>query len=156
LYNANQAICTLKRNSAIKDIDPSVLDASSTKWDSVSAVSEQPFNSTLLDDNGQRHLKHIWNPYDEQLIPTIHFYRYDGSLTEPPCTEFVSWFISDRPMTASAAQLEQWRTIQFTNVHPNTCRPTSVDNDRSVARPLQKPNNRDVWQCTPSDFGPDP
>jgi carbonic anhydrase len=156
LYNANQAICALQRNSATKNIEPYTLVTISTEWDSASPVSEQSFNGTRLDDNGQRHLKHIWNPYDEQLIPTIHFYRYDGSLTEPPCTEFVSWFVSDKPMAASAAQLDQWRTIQFSNVHPNTCRPTSVDYDRSVARPLQKPNNRDVWQCTPSDFGPDP
>lgn len=32
-------------------------------------------------------------------------YRYMGSLTTPPCTEGVNWFIADRVLTASEAQI---------------------------------------------------
>jgi carbonic anhydrase len=96
----------------------------------------------------------VWNPYHELLIPTIYFYRYDGSITEPPCTEFVSWWISDTPMIISLDQLEQLKIILFTNVDQN-CKRTGVQHRRSVARPIQSGNNRPVWKCTSAEFGPD-
>jgi carbonic anhydrase len=97
----------------------------------------------------------VWNPYHEMLIPTIYFYRYEGSLTEPPCGEFVSWWIADTPMIISFDQLEQLKTILFTNVDEN-CKTTGVQHDRSVARAIQDTNNRPIWRCTSSEFGPDP
>lgn len=100
--------------------------------------------------------KHIWNPYHELLIPTIHFYRYDGSLTEPPCGEFVSWFISDKPMIVSFEQLAQWRNIQFAKSDPTNCVDAVVDEINMVSRPLQNTNDRKVWVCTTDDFVKDP
>jgi carbonic anhydrase len=97
----------------------------------------------------------VWDPHHEMLIPTIHFYRYDGSLTEPPCGEFVSWFVADKPMIISFEQLDDLKKLIFTHVNAN-CRKTSVHFDQSVARPIRKSNNRPVWKCTPDDFGPDP
>jgi carbonic anhydrase len=97
----------------------------------------------------------VWNPYHEMLLPTIYFYRYDGSITEPPCGEFVSWWIADKPMIISFDQLEQLKTILFTNVDGN-CKKTGVQHHRSVARPVQNTNNRPVWKCTAGEFGPDP
>lgn len=95
-----------------------------------------------------------WDPHHKMLIPTIYFYRYDGSLTEPPCSELVTWFIADKPMAISIEQLEQLKRILFTNVDSN-CRTTSVQNEHSVARPIRLTNNRPVSKCTASDFGPD-
>jgi carbonic anhydrase len=96
----------------------------------------------------------VWDPYHEMLLPTIYFYRYDGSLTEPPCGEFVSWFVADKPMNISLQQLEQIKTMIFTNVDGN-CQKTSVHYEESVARPIQKTNGRAVWKCTSSNFGHD-
>lgn len=95
-----------------------------------------------------------WDLFNEMLIPTIYFYRYDGSLTEPPCGEFVSWWIADKPMIISVDQLEQLKRILFTNVDSN-CKKTSVQFGRSVARPVRQVNNRAVWKCTSANFGPD-
>ena len=58
-------------------------------------------------------------------------------------------------MIISDEQLEQMQIIQFTNVDSN-CQKTSVHSDRSNARPIQPRNGRDVYLCTPDDFGPDP
>lgn len=97
-----------------------------------------------------------WYPYHESLIPTYHFYGYDGSLTEPPCTEIVSWFVMDKPMTISKNQLEQMKHILFTNINGNTCEGSSVHFYNSVARPIQETtSNRQVWHCTRNDFVPD-
>jgi len=96
-----------------------------------------------------------WNPYHEMLIPSIYFYRYDGSITEPPCGEFVTWFVADEPMTIGLEQLKQLKHILFTNVN-SSCQKTSVhNNDHSVARPIRLTNNRPVSKCTATDFGPD-
>lgn len=96
-----------------------------------------------------------WDPHHPMLIPTIHFYRYDGSLTEPPCGEFVSWFVADVPMIISFQQLEQLKNILFNNYDGN-CRRTSVHYGESVARPVRPMGRRPVWKCTENDFGPDP
>lgn len=95
-----------------------------------------------------------WDPHHPQLIPTIHFFRYDGSLTEPPCGEYVTWWVADSPMVIGLEQLEQMKQLLFLNVN-DQCKRTSVHNGRSVARPVQKTNNRAVWKCKQSDFGPD-
>jgi carbonic anhydrase len=52
----------------------------------------------------------------------VHF-EYDGSLTTPPCTEGVMWFVMHQPLSASAAQIaalksaigENARTLQAGN-----------------------------------------
>jgi len=96
----------------------------------------------------------VWDPYHPMLIPTIHFWHYEGSITEPPCFEGVSWWVSDKPMVIGWEQLQQMKRILFTNVD-SQCRLTSVHSGHSVARPIQKSNGRDVYICTPDDFGPD-
>jgi carbonic anhydrase len=97
----------------------------------------------------------IWDPHHAMLVPSIHFYRYEGSLTEPPCGEFVSWFIADVPMVISKDQLEKLKKILFDHVDPG-CKRTSVHFNQSVARPIQDTAGRPVYKCTRQDFGPDP
>lgn len=99
----------------------------------------------------------VWDPHNWMLVPTYWFYRYDGSLTEPPCSEMVSWFIADTPMTISIEQYEQLKNILYTNVRPYpSCQLTSVhDVKNGNARPIRPVNDRPIWQCTPDDFPPD-
>ena len=45
-------------------------------------------------------------------------WRYEGSLTTPPCTEGVHWFVLESPITLSGEQLERLRGILHVNNRP--------------------------------------
>ena len=54
------------------------------------------------------------------------YYRYDGSLTTPACTEGVKWLVMTTPIEVSAAQL-----ASFTNEYHNNFRPVQALNGRT-------------------------
>lgn len=92
-----------------------------------------------------------WNPFFPRIVNSIHFYGYGGSLTEPPCSEWVAWRVLDKPMQISYLQWDQMRNILFNQVD-ETCRRTSVHWGGSVARPIQSLNQRALWKCTTNDY----
>lgn len=58
------------------------------------------------------------------------YYRFNGSLTTPPCTEGVRWLVLKEPVTASKEQVEAFSHVMH---HPNN-------------RPVQSVNARPVLQ----------
>lgn len=64
-----------------------------------------------------------------KLLPkkTSSFYNYMGSLTTPPCSEGVLWFIFDHAITVSTQQL-----IQLKAFYNNNNRDTQPMNDREI------------------------
>ncbi len=54
------------------------------------------------------------------LLPKdpTHFYFYVGSLTTPPCSEGVYWYILKEPITLDADQLKRFRAKYSTNYRP--------------------------------------
>ncbi|MDZ7589351.1 MAG: carbonic anhydrase family protein [Rubrivivax sp.] len=54
------------------------------------------------------------------LLPTDRdYYRYNGSLTTPPCTEGVRWVVMKKPMTVSKEQIQAFQTtLGFANNRP--------------------------------------
>ena len=53
------------------------------------------------------------------LLPAQHgYYTFDGSLTTPPCTENVRWFVLKTPVEASAAQVQEFRARYAHNNRP--------------------------------------
>jgi carbonic anhydrase len=55
------------------------------------------------------------------------YYTFSGSLTTPPCSENVIWFVLKRPVSVSAAEIEQ-----FSRLYRNDARPTQPLYDRNV------------------------
>lgn len=68
-----------------------------------------------------------------QLFPPRFepFYRYEGSLTTPPCREPVTWLLCAEPITVSIAQVDR-----FTQAMPNNARPLQARNHRPIFRSL--------------------
>ena len=62
------------------------------------------------------------------LLPANHsYFTFDGSLTTPPCTEGVTWFVLKTPVTISKKQVST-----FAGIYPYDERPTQSLYDRTV------------------------
>ncbi|CAJ0569294.1 unnamed protein product, partial [Mesorhabditis spiculigera] len=66
---------------------------------------------------------------------TSSFFRYEGSLTTPPCSEIVTWTLFTDPLEITKEQLNLLRTLKDTE---NKCLNRNF-------RPTQKTNNRTVY-----------
>lgn len=68
----------------------------------------------------------------DTLLPEDRgYFRYMGSMTEPPCTEGVLWTIFRRPIHASKAQI-----AAFTGMFPRNARPPQALNRRFLLETL--------------------
>lgn len=56
----------------------------------------------------------------KDLLPKdeAHYFHYVGSLTTPPCSENVQWYLLKTPKTASKAQIEAFRKYYVDNERP--------------------------------------
>ncbi len=64
------------------------------------------------------------------LLPSDRsYYTFSGSLTTPPCTEGVRWFVLQTPSTLSKSALEKLATL-----YPNNARPVQPLNGRIVKK----------------------
>jgi carbonic anhydrase len=62
------------------------------------------------------------------MLPNTHgYYAYTGSVTAPPCTEGVKWFILKSPVNVSTSQI-----AAFAKLFPNDARPPQPLNGRVV------------------------
>jgi carbonic anhydrase len=84
--------------------------------------------SNLPTQTGQEvHLENVQVDIDHILPKNKATYRYRGSLTTPPCSEGVGWFVYVEPIELSRDQIEAFQKI----FHGNN-RPTQPLNDRSL------------------------
>ncbi len=64
----------------------------------------------------------------DALVPqSSGAFRYEGSLTTPPCSEGVRWFVRLEPIALSAGQI-----ATFTGIFNNNNRPVQPRNDREL------------------------
>lgn len=65
------------------------------------------------------------------ILPSSRdYYRFNGSLTTPPCSEGVRWIVMKEPVTASNGQIEKFSHIMH---HPNN-RPVQAVNARPALK----------------------
>lgn len=65
------------------------------------------------------------------LLPAASsYFTYDGSLTTPPCSEGVRWFVSQTPIELSEAQIARLYVL----FHGHNSRPVQPLGDRTVRR----------------------
>jgi carbonic anhydrase len=82
----------------------------------------------LPKDKGKEHTVDAVRIDAVDLLPTDKgYYRYAGSLTTPPCTEGVTWYVLKTPVQISAEQI-----ARFGKVYPMNARPIQPFNDRDV------------------------
>ena len=63
-----------------------------------------------------------------QILPAERgYYTFPGSLTTPPCSENVTWFVLKHPVTVSAAEIQQ-----FSKLYRDDARPTQPLYGREV------------------------
>ncbi|NIC04845.1 carbonic anhydrase [Billgrantia bachuensis] len=64
------------------------------------------------------------------ILPSVRdYYRFNGSLTTPPCSEGVRWLVMKQPITASEEQIEQFLDVMD---HHHNNRPVQEVNARPV------------------------
>ncbi|XP_076240964.1 carbonic anhydrase 1 [Calliopsis andreniformis] len=71
----------------------------------------------------------------EWIFPTFerNYYTYNGSLTQPPCSEIATWIVQPEPIAISSSQVGQFRKLCSSNgpIRLN-CRPLQRVNERNV------------------------
>ena len=94
----------------------------------VTSTSIEVAGSNLPKKKGvESHFAHLKVNVDELLPESRTTYRYDGSLTTPPCTEGVKWLLMTTPVQLSAKQIQA-----FTSLIEGNNRPVQALNERAV------------------------
>lgn len=115
------------------------------------------------DDDDERELSNRnlkvgngWSPYHNDIMKSIYFSAYHGSLTEPPCSTMVAWRIISEPMTIHTAQLLAMEHLLSEHRDKDTCQRTSVDSKGSTSRPVQEIVKMDkdhgLYECKRTNF----
>jgi carbonic anhydrase len=78
-----------------------------------------PIWANLPTEKGvEKHYEHVTVDVDELLPATHASYRYEGSLTTPPCTESVQWILLATPITLDTSQIHMITRLIGDNSRP--------------------------------------
>jgi carbonic anhydrase len=88
----------------------------------------QPIWDAIPDQQGPERIVQGKTINANQLLPADrHFYEYYGSLTTPPCSEGIRWFVMAQPLEVSSEQIQR-----FTALFSRNARPVQPLNNRFV------------------------
>ena len=110
---------------------PKLFEAAKRSWWD-SAPKENALFQTLL-NNVPLVKNQVASPRDvainpQQLLPEDRtYFTYMGSLTEPPCTEGVTWIVMKTPVLVSTQQVHS-----FGQIYNNNVRPLQIKGDRII------------------------
>jgi carbonic anhydrase len=102
-----------RRHSFQKGFDAPLFD---TLWKNLSAEKGRVVEVSSASINAK-----------DLLPPTAGYYTFAGSLTTPPCTEGVTWYVLKTPVDISGPQLEV-----FAKIYKHDNRPIQPLNQRVV------------------------
>lgn len=92
------------------------------------------YSAATIEATNEMEVETPVNPY-ASLLPGRHsVYSYVGSLTTPPCTTGIQWFVFDEPVTISPEDLHILR--QSVALHPNNLLSQVGNNNRGYTIPL--------------------
>ena len=77
------------------------------------------------------HIKNIYRKLEVHTRGEPSFYRYEGSLTKPPCSETVGWSIFDSTIEVAEADVQTFRAL-----YPMNARPPQATNRRFLFKGL--------------------
>lgn len=81
-----------------------------------------PFIETLWSNiptqKGEQTIRGITLNASALLPQNKSYYHYNGSLTTPPCTEAVNWYVLKQPIEISSEQLSKFQSIYNGNARP--------------------------------------
>ena len=94
--------------------------------------NDNPLLHELWDDfpkekDKEEFLENVQINLSQILPPDRSYYTFSGSLTTPPCSEGVTWFVLKHPTTISAEEIER-----FSQLYRDDARPTQPLYDRVV------------------------
>ena len=85
------------------------------------------WNELPKEKEKEEHLDDIQIDVTRLLPSDRSYYTFSGSLTTPPCSEEVTWFVLKHPTTITAEEIRQ-----FSRLYRNDARPTQPLYDRVV------------------------
>lgn len=90
----------------------------------------QPIFANLPETTGMRYMIQTMNIND--LLPDLSkYYVFNGSLTTPPCSEGVAWYVVQKAISLSAGQIQNFKKIFKQNA-----RPIQPLNGRVIEQPI--------------------
>ena len=95
----------------------------------VNTALENPWSKMPAHKGDKTSLKTLANA-NEVLPKNKDYYRFNGSLTTPPCSEGVRWFVMKEAASASKEQINSFEKVMH---HPNN-RPIQATNARVILK----------------------
>ena len=92
------------------------------------AAFDPVWNNMPIETGAVKHIENVNVDIDDMLPSDLTSWRYQGSLTTPPCSEDVRWIVLQTPIQLGSGQIQQ-----FKNLFTGNNRPTQALNGRSIA-----------------------
>lgn len=81
-------------------------------------VIEGIWQNAPIQSGGEKKVESVEISAADLMPESLDYYKYDGSLTTPPCTEGVQWHVMKEPIEISETQLKAFQALFPVNARP--------------------------------------